>query len=65
MSLFDINKLVILYANDNKFGIKSRKAAYYENWEKGWTDIQGVALGVNWLAVANTEEIKLFDYLGL
>lgn len=35
-----------------------------DSWEIEWKDIQTVALGAGWLAVANDELIKIFDMLG-
>jgi len=35
-----------------------------ESWEIEWENIQGIAIGGNWLAAINTEEIKIFDYAG-
>lgn len=36
----------------------------HAGWELVWENIQGVALGNAWLAVSNTEEIRVFDFAG-
>lgn len=35
-----------------------------EGWEIEWEKIQGVAIGANWVAAINHEEIRVFDYAG-
>lgn len=56
-----MNKEVVCYANETQFGIKIDK---FSSWEKEWYDIQGVALSGNWMAVANTSEIRFYDIAG-
>ena len=58
---FAMNSEVVVYASEMEFGVKIDQ---FSSWEKNWEDIQGVALGANWMAVANFSEIKFFDLSG-
>lgn len=45
-----MNHQHLVYANQTNFGMKVDK---FNAWEKTWFDIQAVALGNQWIAVAN------------
>jgi len=58
---FDLNSEAVCYSNETQFGLKIDK---FSSWEKTWFDIQGVTLSGNWLAVANSSEIRILDISG-
>ncbi len=60
-----MNKLYCVYANDMIFGVKFiGKIVEFDSWEKNWWDLVAVVGSVNWVAVANEEEVKVFDLAG-
>lgn len=60
-----MNSLYMVYGNDMIFGVKFiGKIKEIDSWEKMWWDVVAVVGSVNWIAVANEEEIKIFDLVG-
>lgn len=61
MMYFDLNPFALIYATEKQFGVKILPGSEGESSEATWINIKSIALGCGWLAVANEQEIKLFD----
>jgi len=51
--MFDINRQFVVFASDMRFGLMTNRDSLVSNWELEWKDIQAIAMGVGWIAVAN------------
>jgi len=52
IEIFGMDHMGIVYANETVFGYLPA-VELSSGWEREWHDIQGVALGVGWIAIVN------------
>jgi hypothetical protein len=64
--MFALREDILMYATTTLIVFQTEKFLKegFEAWEFRWEDIQGIAIGGNWLAACSKDELKILDYSG-
>lgn len=55
----------LVYATTNTVSVQCDKLLKEGfSWEYEWEDIEGVAIGGDWICAVNSGEIKVWDWVG-